>query len=93
MRTIVILSVVLSAIIGCGDDEVRNSLPVVDRLIIPKEVSPSDIIELQVVAHDGAGDALVYVWEVDEGKLDSRTGQTVKWTVPSNVKMVTVTVL
>ena len=36
MRMIVILWRVLSAIIGCGS-EIRNSPPVVDRLIIPEE--------------------------------------------------------
>jgi hypothetical protein len=79
-------------IIGCGNDEIRNSPPVVDELIIPEEVSPSDIVELEVVAHDEDGDALIYVWEVNEGKLDSRTGRLVKWTVPLDLKVVTVTV-
>ena len=64
MRTIVILWVVLFAIIGCGNHRIHNSPPVVDYLIIPEEVSPGDSIELQVVAHDGDGDALIYVWEV-----------------------------
>ena len=32
MGTIVILWVVLFAIIGCGNDEIRNSPPVVDHL-------------------------------------------------------------
>ena len=35
---------------------------------------------------------LIYVWDVERGKLDSRTGQIVKWTVPSDLKVVTVTV-
>ena len=82
MRTIVILGVVLFAVIGCGNDEIRNSPPAVDHLIIPEEVGPGDSVELQVVAHDGDGDALIYVWEVEKGKLDSRTGQVVNWTVP-----------
>ncbi len=63
MRTIVILGVVLFAVIGCGNDEIRNSLPVVDHLIIPEEVGPGDSVELQVVTHDGDGDVLIYVWE------------------------------
>ncbi len=92
MRTIVILWVVLFVIIGCGNDEIRNSPPVVDHLIIPEEVSPGDSVELQVVAHDGDGDALIYVWEVEKGKLDSRTGRVVKWRAPSDLKAVTVTV-
>ena len=48
--------------------------------------------ELQVVAHDGDGDALTYVWDVQKGKLDSDTGQIVKWTVPSDLKAAIVTV-
>ena len=92
MRTVVILWVVLFTIIGCGNDELHNSPPVVAELIIPEEVSPSDIIELRVVAYDEDGDALIYVWEVGKGKLDSRTGRLVRWTVPSDLKVVTVTV-
>lgn len=92
MRTIVILWTVLFAIIGCGNDKIRNSPPVVDHLIIPGEVGPGDSVELQVVAHDEDGDALIYVWDVEKGTLDSKTGQTVKWTVPSDLKAATVTV-
>ena len=92
MRTIVILWVVLFAIIGCGNDQIRNSPPVVDHLIIPDAVSPGVSVELQVVAHDADGDTLIYVWEVDKGKLDSRTGQIVKWTLPLDLKAATVTV-
>lgn len=74
MRTMVILWIILSAIIGCGDGEFHNSSPVIDYLVIPDEVNPSTIVELQVVARDAAGDALIYVWDVEKGKLDSRTG-------------------
>lgn len=70
MRTTFILLVVLLAIIGCGNDELRNSPPVVDRLIIPEEVSPSAIVELEVAAHDGDGDTLTYRWRVKKGVLD-----------------------
>ena len=38
MRTIVMLWVVLLIAIGCGDDEIRTSPPVIDYLIIPKSV-------------------------------------------------------
>ena len=92
MRTIFILWVALLTLIGCGNDEIHNSPPVVDHLIIPDEISPGDSVELQVVAHDGDGDALIYVWEVEKGKLDSRTGRVVTWTAPSDLKVVTVTV-
>lgn len=92
MRTIVILWAVLFLTIGCGDDEYHNSSPVIDYLIIPDAVNPAAIVELQVVARDADGDALIYVWDVEKGKLDSRTGQIVKWTVPSDLKMAAVTV-
>ena len=95
MRALVILWVVLFVITGCGDESPNgqhNSPPVIDYLIMPEKVSPGDSAELQVVAHDGDGDALIYVWDVDRGKLDSRTGQIVKWTVPPDLKVVTVTV-
>ena len=71
MRAIVILWVVLFAIIGCGNDQIRNSPPVVDHLIIPDAVSPGDSVELQVVAHDADGDTLTYSWDVQKGFLDS----------------------
>ena len=90
MRIIVILWVVLFAIIGCGNDEIRNSLPVVDHLIIPEEVGPGDSVELQVVAHDGDGDALIYVWEVKKGILDSETIPTPTWTAPIDTGLVAV---
>ena len=92
MRTIVILWTMLFVTIGCGNDDIANSPPVVNRLIIPKDINPGDNVELQVVAHDGDGDALIYIWEVDKGKLDSWTGRVVKWTVPSDLKVATVTV-
>ena len=85
----------LFAIIGCGDESPNvddNSPPVIDHLIVPDEVKPGDSVELQVVAHDEDGDALTYVWDVEKGKLDSETGQTVKWTVPSDLKAAAVTV-
>ena len=47
---------------------------------------------MQVVARDADGDALIYVWEAGKGTLGSRTGRVIKWTVPSDLKMVTVTV-
>ncbi|MCE2395465.1 PKD domain-containing protein [Candidatus Poribacteria bacterium] len=94
MRMIVVLWALLFAIIGCGDESPGgdNNPPVVDHLIVPEEVNPGDSVELQVVAHDGDGDVLTYVWDVEKGKLDSERGQTVKWTVPSDLKAATVTV-
>ena len=95
MRMIVILGLTLFVLLGCGDEDPMgsdNNPPVVDHLIVPEEVNPGDSVELQVVAHDEDGDALTYVWDVEKGKLDSNTGRTVKWTVPSDTKAATVTV-
>ena len=95
MRKIVVLWVILFTIVGCGEDGPSvgdNSPPVIDHLIIPEEVNPGESIELQVVAHDGDGDVLTAVWDVEKGQLDSETGNIVKWTVPSDVKAATVTV-
>lgn len=92
MRTVIILWVVLFAIIGCGNDDYHNSSPVIDYLIIPEEASPGTSVELQVVARDADDDTLIYVWDVEKGKLNSRTGQIVEWTVPSDLKMAVVTV-
>lgn len=95
MRIIVILWVILFAFVGCAEEDPSdsdNNPPVVDHLIVPAEVNPGDSVELQVVAHDEDGDTLTYVWDVQEGTLDSKTGRAVKWTVPSDVKGVTVTV-
>ena len=61
------------------------SLILRSTIILAEEISPGDSVELQVVAHDGDGDALIYVWEVDKGKLDSRTGRIVKWAVPLQI--------
>ena len=95
MRMFFFVWAILFVLIGCGDETPSgsdNTPPVVDHLIFPGEVNPGDSIELQVVAHDADGDVLTYVWEVEKGQLDSNTGQTVKWTVPSDVKAATVTV-
>ena len=96
MRTIVILWAMLFVIVGCGGDESPddrgNNPPVVDHLIVPEEINPGDSVELQVVAHDEDGDVLTYVWDVEKGTLDSKTGRSVKWTVPSDLKAATVTV-
>ena len=91
----VMLFAISTVIIGCGEDgsnEGHNSPPVIDHLIVPEQVDPGESVELQVVAHDADGDVLSYVWEVKAGTLDSKTGRTVNWTAPSNVKSATVLV-
>ena len=94
MKAIVILSVILIAILAYGDDEsgLQNSPPVIDHVVLNEPVEPGATVELQVVAHDADGDALSYVWEAKEGKLDSSIGRIVKWTAPTNAKSAVVVV-
>ena len=94
MQTIVTLLVISFAILACGDDEtsLQNSPPVIDHVIAPEPVEPGATVELQVVAHDADGDALSYVWEAKEGKLDSSLGRVVKWTAPTDAKSAVVVV-
>ena len=84
-------------IFGCGsddidDDEPTNSPPKVDAFIIPKEFSPEEILEFRILAYDDDGDTLSYEWSVSAGKLDETTGTKVKWTAPTDVESVTVTI-
>lgn len=83
-------------ILGCGSDDIEeeptNIAPKVDAFIIPKEFSPGEIIEFRILAFDEDGDPLKYEWSVDGGKLESTTGTKVKWTAPSDIEFVTVTV-
>ena len=95
-----ILSLVLACLIsfyiaGCGSDdsdEPANSSPIVDVFIVPTEFNPGETLEFKVSAYDEDGDTLTYTWEVDAGKLSATTGTTVKWTAPSDVESVAVTV-
>lgn len=83
---------------GCGadsDDQIDepiNNLPLVRKLMIPDDFAPEETIELQIIVHDPDDDTLSYTWHVTAGKLDSTTARTVKWTAPSDVRSVTVTV-
>ena len=96
-----ILSLVMACLIslyiaGCGSDdgdEPANNSPTVDTFVVPTEFNPGDILEFKVIAYDEDGDPLTYTWEVDAGKLSTTTGTTVKWTAPSGVESVTVTVI
>ena len=96
--TCVIGCLFMFALSGCGSDteelseEPTNSLPMVRKLTIPEEFEPGETIELQITAHDPDGDTLSYTWRVSAGKLDSTTGSTVKWTAPSDIRSVTITV-
>lgn len=94
MKIIVTLLVISFAILACGGDEtgLQNSPPVIDHVVAPEPVEPGATVELQVVAHDADGDALSYVWEAKEGKLDSSLGRVVKWTAPTDAKSAVVVV-
>ena len=94
MKIIVTLLVISFAILACGDDEtgLQNSPPVIDHVVAPEPVEPGATVELQVVAHDADGDALSYVWEAKEGKLESSLGRVVKWTAPTDAKSAVVVV-
>lgn len=76
----------LALLLGCAETEPANSPPVIDHFLVPDEVEPGDTVELKVIAHDADGDPLTYVWEIEHGELSSTTEQTVKWTVPSDIK-------
>ena len=98
LRLLHYILVVLYAIniLGCGSDDTEeeptNSSPKVDAFIVPKEFGPGEIIEFRILAFDEDGDPLNYEWSVDAGKLETTTGTKVKWTAPSDIESVTVTV-
>ena len=98
LRFLHYILVVLYAIniLGCGSDDTEeeptNSSPKVDAFIVPKEFGPGEIIEFRILAFDEDGDPLNYEWSVDAGKLETTTGTKVKWTAPSDIESVTVTV-
>ena len=66
---------------SCGDgmEEITNSQPTIDRVIVPQEVKVGQKVKLEVVANDIDGDGLTYNWEVSEGTVDA-VGV---WTVPA----------
>ena len=69
-------------LLGSCDDEIEeitNSRPTIDRVIVPQEVKAGEKVKLEVVAHDADGDRLTYNWEVSEGTVDS-VGV---WTIPT----------
>lgn len=98
LRVLYCIVVVLYSVnlLGCGsddnDEELTNSPPKVDAFIIPKEFSPEEILEFRILAYDDDGDTLSYEWSVSAGKLDKTTGTKVKWTAPTDVEAVTVTI-
>ena len=77
---------------GCGAklsiDETQNTPPIIKDVIVPEQL----VVELKAEGHDIDGDKLTYLWEVDQGELDSKTKRSVKWRLPSEVKSATFTV-
>ena len=75
---------------SCGDgmEEITNSQPTIDRVIVPQEVKVGQKVKLEVVANDADGDGLTYNWEVSEGTVDA-VGV---WTVPAEATSATVLV-
>ena len=76
---------------GCGDDEdteTTNSQPIIDRLIVPEQVTAGGKVRLEVVAHDVDGDKLTYKWKVSDGTVDTAG----IWTVPREPMNATVLV-
>ena len=77
---------------GCGaklsSDGTTNTPPVIKDVIVPEQV----VVELKVDGYDADGDKLRYLWEVDQGELDSTTKRTVKWRLPSDAKSAVVKV-
>ena len=75
---------------SCDDEmeEITNSRPTIDRVIVPQEVKAGEKVKLEVVANDADGDKLTYKWEVSEGTVDAAG----VWTVPSDATRATVLV-
>ena len=89
LMTVLAISTMLP---GCGakfaSDEPGNTPPVIKAVIVPEQV----VFELKVDGHDADGDKLSYVWDVDQGELDSKTERIVKWRLPSDAKSAVVKV-
>ena len=64
-----------------GMEEITNSRPTIDRVIVPQEVKAGEKVKLEIVANDADGDKLTYKWEVSEGTVDAAG----VWTVPADV--------
>ena len=88
----VIMFAVSTVCLGCGvktkDDGKSNTPPVLSKIIVPEQV----VVELKAEGHDIDGDKLKYIWEVDQGELDSKTKRTVKWKLPSDARSATFSV-
>ena len=84
--------VILSFFFFSCSQEVTNSPPIIDRLIIPTEVSAGGQIDLHVIARDPEGDPLSYTWAISQGQIVESSSRTVAWTVPDQPGSFTITV-
>ena len=91
-RFLLLLTIGLLSVAGCGDDDdddtETNSQPVIDRVVVPDEVKAGETVQLEIIAHDADGDALTYNWEVSAGTVDAAG----VWTVPAEPTNATVLV-
>ena len=98
MKTLRILVTLLTCSIilfGCEDDPQTiiepepqpNRSPLIDRLIVPKQVNANTPVQLQVIARDPDKDKLSIIWEVTEGSVKEDI-----WTPPNRAGEVTIVV-
>ena len=86
--SVIATTVLLLGSCGDGMEEITNSQPIIDRVIVPEAVEAGERVKLEVVAHDADGDRLTYNWEVSEGTVDA-VGI---WTVSAEATSATVLV-
>ena len=86
--SVIAITVLLLGSCGDGMEEITNSQPIIDRVIVPESVKAGQKVKLEVVVHDADGDKLTYKWEVSEGTVDA-VGV---WTVPAEATTATVLV-
>ena len=82
MRGIIVFMLMLTVFLGCAEEDVTNSPPIIDLLVAPEQVNGGDSVHLQVVAHDVDGDHLTYSWKADKGEIGIPSGNAIKWTAP-----------
>ena len=81
----------LSFYLGCSQEEANNQ-PVIDRFIVPTEVSVGARADLHIIARDLEGDPLTYAWSATGGQMENAVSRTVSWTAPDKAGPFTVTV-
>ncbi|MDP7279519.1 MAG: hypothetical protein QGG39_06505, partial [Candidatus Poribacteria bacterium] len=64
----------------------------IDRFIVPTEVSVGAKADLHIIARDLEGDPLTYAWSATGGQMENAVSRTVSWTAPDKAGPFTVTV-